>query len=261
MNKVGIKKLAKKGGASRATPPSLESVIVAIKEKTAAKRSTLAIFDLDGTLFDNRTRTIFILREISEKFTAKAPALYAAFEQFLNLSIVDYSLDVTLKKMRVNHPAETAFIKQEWAKRFFSDEYQKYDMPISGAKAYVDQIHEAGATVIYLTGRDVVRMLVGTTEVLRLYGFPVGVAGTMTIVKKEFEQDDEIFKNDVSDYIDRLGEVVAIFENEPANSNILHARFPEAASFFVMTQHRPDAPPLDAGIRRLRNFRRVRRRP
>jgi len=37
-------------------------------------------------------------------------------------------------------------------------------------------------------------MLAGTTEVLRLYGFPVGVAGTMTIVKKESEQDDELFK-------------------------------------------------------------------
>lgn len=41
---------------------------------------------------------------------------------------------------------------------------------------------------------DVGRMLAGTTEVLRLYGFPVGVAGTMTIVKKESEQDDELFK-------------------------------------------------------------------
>ena len=57
-------------------------------------------------------------------------------------------------------------------------------------------------------------------------------------LKKEFEQDDELFKKEVSEYIDRLGEVVAVFENEPANSNILHARFPKAASFFVLTQHR-----------------------
>jgi phosphoserine phosphatase len=255
MKRKRTTKAAKKGGGRRSPPPGLESVLAVIKEKTARRKSTLAIFDLDGTLFDNRTRTIFILREISEKYSARTPGLYAAFERFQNLSIVDYSLDVTLRRMGVKRTTETAFIKQEWAKRFFSDEYQRYDMPIPCAKAYVERVHEAGATVIYLTGRDVGRMLVGTTEVLRLYGFPVGVAGTMTIVKKEFEQEDEIFKHEVSDYIDRLGEVVAIFENEPANSNILHSRFPEAASFFVMTQHRPDAPPLNAGIRRIRNFR------
>jgi len=234
---------------------ALEKTVRAIEQRTAAGRSTLAIFDLDGTLFDNRTRTIFILREISERFDSKTPELSAAFGEYIDLSVVDYSLEVTLKRMGVRHPAEIAFIKQEWAKRFFSDEYQKYDLPLAGARAYVERVHKAGATVIYLTGRDVGRMLVGTTEVLRLYGFPVGVAGTMTIVKEAFEQDDELFKKEVSEYINRLGEVVAIFENEPANSNILQARFPKAASFFVTTQHRPDAPALKPGIVKVPDFR------
>lgn len=250
MTKLNSTSAARKRGIA-----ALERVISRIRERTVGQKSTLAIFDLDGTLFDNRTRTIFILREISEKFDSKAPQLAAAFENFRDLSIVDYSLDVTLKRLGVRRPDEIALIKQEWARRFFSDEYQKYDMPISGAKAYVERVHKAGATVIYLTGRDVGRMLVGTTEVLRLYGFPVGVEGTMTIVKKEFEQDDELFKREVSAYIDRLGEVVAIFENEPANSNILQARFPGAESFFVMTQHKPGAPELAAGISRIKDFR------
>ncbi|OGR63110.1 MAG: hypothetical protein A2X31_13580 [Elusimicrobia bacterium GWB2_63_22] len=239
---------------------TIDQVADLVKERTDNRRSTLAIFDLDGTLFDNRTRTMFILREISEKFDSRLPQLSAAFNSFRDLSVVDYSLDVTLRRLKVRAPAEVHFIKQEWAKRFFSDEYQKYDMPLPGAKACVERIHKAGATVIYLTGRDVGRMLVGTTEVLRLYGFPVGVAGTMTIVKKEFEQDDEIFKREVSEYIDRLGEVVAVFENEPANSNILQARFPGAASFFVETQHRPGAPRLNPGIARIKDFRPAGRR-
>ncbi|MDO8803899.1 MAG: HAD hydrolase-like protein [Elusimicrobiota bacterium] len=250
MTALNLTSAAAKRGAG-----ALERVISRVRERTVGQKSTLAIFDLDGTLFDNRTRTIFILREISEKFDSKAPQLAAAFENFRNLSIVDYSLDVTLRQLGVSRPAEIALIKQEWAKRFFSDNYQKYDMPIPGAKAYVERVHKAGATVIYLTGRDVGRMLVGTTEVLRLYGFPVGVEGTMTIVKKEAEQDDELFKREVSAYIDRLGEVVAIFENEPANSNILRARFPGASSFFVLTQHKPGAPALDPGIHRIKNFR------
>ncbi|MGD9641295.1 MAG: HAD family hydrolase [Elusimicrobiales bacterium] len=239
---------------------TLDGVLDLIALRTAQRRSTLAIFDLDGTLFDNRTRTMFILREISEKFDSRVPQLAAAFSSFQDLSVVDYSLDVTLRRLRVRNAAEIKFIREEWARRFFSDEYQKYDMPLAGAKAYVEKAHKAGATVIYLTGRDVGRMLVGTTEVLRLYGFPVGVAGTMTIVKKEFEQDDEIFKKEVSEYIDRLGEVVTVFENEPANSNILQARFPGAASFFIETQHRPGAPRLNPGITRVKDFRPTARR-
>lgn len=245
-----MKKTKNTGGGVTGLP----GVIDLVRTRTAQRRSTLAIFDLDGTLFDNRTRTMFILREISEKFDLRLPQLSAAFHSFRDLSVVDYSLDVTLRRLRVSSRPEISFIKQEWARRFFSDEYQKYDMPLPGAKAYVEKVHAAGATVIYLTGRDVGRMLVGTTEVLRLYGFPVGVAGTMTIVKKEFEQDDEIFKREVSEYIDRLGEVVAVYENEPANSNILQSRFPGAASFFVETQHRPGAPRLNPGITRIKDF-------
>ncbi len=233
----------------------LDDVIRTIEKRTAEQVSTLAIFDLDGTLFDNRTRTIFILREISEQFDLKAPELARAFDRFHELSIIDYSLDSTLAKLGVKNPVEISFIKQEWAKRFFSDQYQKFDLPLLGAKSYVNRVHAAGATVIYLTGRDVGRMLVGTTECLRLYGFPVGIEGTMTIVKKEFEQDDEVFKKEVSSYLARLGEVVAVFENEPANSNILHKKFPKASSFFVLTQHRPGAPKLDSGIHRIMDFR------
>ena len=119
----------------------------------------------------------------------------------------------------------------------------------------MQRVHEAGATVIYLTGRDLGRMFVGTAESLRLYGFPVGIVGTMMLVKKEFEEADEAFKKDVAAYLRRLGEVTAIFENEPANSNVLQRAFPEASSFFVLTQHRPDAPALNKGILRIRDFR------
>ncbi|MFA5139235.1 MAG: haloacid dehalogenase-like hydrolase [Elusimicrobiota bacterium] len=235
--------------------PSLEGALRVIRERTARQTSTLAIFDLDGTLFDNRTRTIFILREISEQFDSKVPRLHAALGRFRALSVVEYGLGSTLRKLGVRDPKEAAFIRKEWEKRFFSDEYQKFDMPLPGAKSYVCRVHAAGATVIYLTGRDVGRMLVGATDCLRLYGFPVGVAGTMMIVKPQSRQDDEVFKRDVCAYLRRLGEVVAVFENEPANSNMLHAQFPEAASFLVLTQHRPDAPALHHGIRRIRDFR------
>lgn len=233
----------------------LEEVVERIKRKTAQQISTLAIFDLDGTLFDNRPRTIFILREISERFGSELPELEAAFEHFYEFSAIEYSLTATLNKLNVKSEKEIAVIKNEWEKRFFSDEYQKFDMPMPGGKAYVSRVHAAGATVIYLTGRDVGRMLVGTTDCLRLYGFPVGIVGTMMLVKREFEEKDEVFKADVISYLKRLGSVEAVYENEPLNSNILARAFPDASSFLVLTQHRPDAPGLDRGINRIKDFK------
>lgn len=233
----------------------LEEVISDVENKTKAQISSLVIFDLDGTLFDNRTRTMFILREISERFDYRLPQLVATMERFQDIAVVHYSLEKTLYLMGVTSPTEIEFIEKEWSQRFFSDEYQKFDIPMAGAKSYVTRIHNAGATVIYLTGRDVGGMLVGTTESLRLYGFPVGIMGTMMIVKKFFEEDDESFKSNVVPYLKRLGEVVAIFENEPANSNILYQAFPGANSFFVLSQHRPDAPELLKDINRIKDFR------
>jgi hypothetical protein len=233
----------------------LELVFERIRHKTNRQMSTLAIFDLDGTLFDNRTRTMFILREISEKFADEVPQLVEAFDSFQELSLIEYGLQNTLANFKIADKKELACITREWEKRFFTDEYQKFDIPLPGAKSYVSRVHEAGATIIYLTGRDVSRMLVGTAESLRMFGFPVGIVGTMMIVKKEFEEKDEIFKRDVVSYLKRLGSIEAIFENEPMNSNILARAFPDALSFLVLTQHRPDAPSLDKGIFHLRDFR------
>jgi hypothetical protein len=233
----------------------LQLVVEKIRHKTDRQMSTLAIFDLDGTLFDNRTRTMFILREISEKFSEQVPQLVEAFDTFQELSLIQYGLQDTFANFKITDRKEIAFITQEWEKRFFTDDYQKFDIPLQGAKSYVTGVHEAGATVIYLTGRDVSRMLVGTAESLRLFGFPVGIVGTMMIVKREFEEKDEIFKRDVVSYLKRLGSIEAIFENEPMNSNILARAFPDALSFLVLTQHRPDAPRLDKGIFTLKDFR------
>lgn len=105
MTKLNITDAARKRGAE-----ALERVISRVRERTVGQKSTLAIFDLDGTLFDNRTRTIFILREISEKFDDKAPQLAAAFENFRDLSVIDYSLDVTFRRLGVRSHGEIAFI-------------------------------------------------------------------------------------------------------------------------------------------------------
>ncbi|MDR0967069.1 MAG: haloacid dehalogenase-like hydrolase [Myxococcales bacterium] len=234
----------------------LQRILDRIQAKTSRQSSSLAIFDLDGTLFDNRPRTAYILRQIADQFEAELPQLVQAVDGHVlqDLSLIQYGPLATLDLLGVTDERERELVTEQWAKRFFTDEYQRFDLPLPGAKSFVSQVYEAGATVIYLTGRDV-GMLVGLTETLRMCGFPVGVVGTMTMTKKDFNEDDGIFKESVAAYLDRLGEVVAIFENEPANSNLLQKLFPGAVSMFLLTQHRNDAPPLADGIVRIRDFR------
>lgn len=233
----------------------LRGVIERTRINTENDISSIVIFDLDGTLFDNRPRTLFILTEIASNYEENVPHLCTAIEKHRDINLIEYSIKNTLANFNVTNEEEIAFIEEKWAKKFFSDEYQKYDIPLPGAGNYVTKVHNAGATVIYLTGRDAPRMLVGATESLRLFGFPVGIMGTMMIVKKVFEEKDEEFKNDVAAYLRRLGKVEGIFENEPVNSNLLQAAFPDSESFLVLTQHREDAPKLNQGIHVLRDFR------
>ncbi|MBN2693272.1 hypothetical protein JXR93_01295 [bacterium] len=233
----------------------LANVVERVKEYTKNNISSSVIFDLDGTVFDNRTRTAFILREIAEKFEKKVPALKNIVDRFNDLSLFRYDLSETLANFDITGELEIEFIRKEWEKRFFADNSQLLDVPLSGAKRYVDRIHAAGATIIYLTGRDIERMLVGTTESLRQFGFPVGIIGTMIIQKQDFNESDEFFKVNTVNYIKRLGKVVAIFENEPNNINLLKHHFPESDCFLVKTQHRPDAPNLEVDSFEIDNFR------
>lgn len=234
---------------------ALHKVVERVKVLTAQGQSSSVIFDLDGTLYDNRPRTAFILREIAEQFCDKIPGLSRIADQFTNLNLMEYSLHKTLKNFGIEHELEIDFIQKEWEKRFFSDDHQQFDVPLPGAKQYVDLVHQAGGTIIYLTGRDMKRMLVGTTVSLRQYGLPVGIVGTMIIQKQDLSESDESFKVSTVDYIRRLGSVVGIFENEPANINLLKNHFPESECFFVRTQHRDDAPEIRVSAEDIVDFR------
>ena len=50
------------------------------------------------------------------------------------------------------------------------------------------------------------------------------------------------------------GSVVAVFENEPRNINLLHDHFPDALAFYIDTKHSSGAPPVEAGITHFPDF-------
>lgn len=218
-------------------------------------RTPVAVFDLDGTLMDNRPRVVKILHELGEEWRASHPEaaefvaratpegiVYGFIENLIQLGVKDAIL----------HEAGLAF----WKARFFFDHHVRHDVEVPGAADYVRACYEAGAIIVYLTGRDLPNMALGSFASLRDLGFPIGVVGTELVTKPTFEMPDSVFKRDISPKLRRLGEVVAAFDNEPANSNLFLDAHPECTSVFLDTQHAPNPPPLDPRVQVIDTFER-----
>jgi hypothetical protein len=232
----------------------LDDALARCSTVVTSGRTPVVVFDLDGTLFDNGPRTWQILVDFAED--QGDSALRRALDKMPRTGL-PYLLGETLARVGAVDPALIQRCTAFWRQRFFTDEYQRYDEPVPGAVAFARASFDAGATVVYLSGRDAPGMLVGVAASLRQHGFPVGLAHTAIVLKHDFDTPDLDFKKDALKFIDSLGSVVASFDNEPANCNLFLARWPEATVGLVDTHHAPDPPALAAGVVTLPDFSRT----
>ena len=222
----------------------------------AGKSQPVVVFDLDATLFDNRMRTLMILRawatQPKQLGTAVAKKVLS-----LRLDQIEYLFADALAKVGVTDKATLDAIGAFWLDRFFT-EWAVHDQVTPGGVEYVQALHKAGAFVVYLTGRDAPRMLTGTTQSLMISGYPIGQPRTQLIMKPHRKVDDEDFKQTVMDSLRRTGHVVAMFDNEPGNVNLMKTAFPKAHVIFLKTMFNPKGKNLvvDAGIPSVIDFRR-----
>jgi hypothetical protein len=217
-------------------------------------RAPVVVFDLDATLYDNRPRTLEILMEYREEVIERQPEVGDAFGA-LTADRIHYLLSDTLRGVGVSRADVVSDVTRFWHDRFFTDAYLQHDAPLEGAAEYVRACHEAGAIVVYMTGRDVSGMLVGTVTSLRDCGFPIAIAGTELVLKPDATMPDEAFKRGALPSLERLGDVVAFFDNEPANCNLAKAMFPEATVILLDTQKVPYAPDLADDVQTVTDFR------
>lgn len=216
--------------------------------------SRFVVFDLDGTLIDNRPRSTAILLELAELWLEQHPEVAARLRD-ADPDRLDYLFADNLRRLGVTADAQLQAAVQFWHARFFTDAYLRHDRPVAGALDFARACHRAGATLVYLTGRDLPNMALGTFASLRDLGFPIGVPGSMLVLKPDFETPDEEFKRVSVPSLARLGEVVAAFDNEPGNCNLLREAWASAEVCLVDTQHLPGAPALAAGIDVIADFR------
>ncbi len=233
---------------------SLMTRIVARSRAVEGQPAPVVVFDLDGTLMDNRPRTLAILKELAQELRGEAHGsadrLAAAEAEELA-----YLLGDSMKKLGIEHPELVERAEAFWKSRFFSDHYLKHDIAIAGAVELAKACYEAGAVLVYFTGRDLPLMGIGSFQSLRDLGFPIGVVGTELVCKPDAKIPDELFKRTEGPKLKRVGHVVAAFDNEPGNCNAFVEMNPDAEVVFIDTQHLPGAPTLDARVHVVADFR------
>ncbi len=215
-----------------------------------ARPGAVAVFDLDGCVFDTRPRQVRIFRELAAQRGWRE--LCAVREEHF----LDWSLFTTMANAGISAgwiASHEADVRNWWARCFFSSEYVIYDHAMPGAAELCREVWARGAQVVYLTGRDI-SMAPGTESALRSFGFPYNAVRSTLLVKPTFEMDDTAFKETALEGIASLGLTTVYLDNEPANVNLYKRRHPDALVVFVETDHspRPDAPA--PGIPWLRSF-------
>lgn len=213
----------------------------------------VVVLDLDGTLMDNRPRSAAIMRDLGEAWRTRHPEASAALLQARPENLA-YLFSDSLRRLRIVDPVLVAEANEYWRRRFFTDDDLRHDVAVAGSVNFVRACHARGATIVYLTGRDLPMMGLGTFASLRTLGFPLGVAGVEIILKPDAQMADEAFKRMVAPTLGRVGDVVASFDNEPANCNVFKEIYPNAEIVFVDTQHVPGAPSLDADVSIVADF-------
>lgn len=220
----------------------LVQILTDARKSIARQGRCLAVFDLDSTLFDVSPRIQKIVDELAEHspLLEKHPELAAKIKEIV-IQRGDWGIKSAMTRMGwpETHPELTAMAKEFWSKRFFSNEYLKHDVPYAGAVSYVQKLNVMGVDIVYLTGRDQVRMGPGSEETLIQAGFPLGLGvKSKLVLKPQKGHEDYLFKSEWFNQIpEDQFEHVWFFENEPVNIEQVRKDHPRVKIIFFDSTH------------------------
>lgn len=210
------------------------------------------LFDLDGTLIDNRPRSVAILRELSVRWRECWPEA-AEVASSVEPPSIAFGIEQTLRGLGLDDPERLAEAKSYWQGRFFHDDLLHHDQPYPGAIEFVQACYQRGAVVSYITARDRENMLLGTVKSLYDLGFPFAEPRTELAMKRRPTDHDEAFKRSAARWPG--AHVIAAFDNEPAHCNTFAELHPEAWVFHYRSLHSSGAPRLDGRVRSVDDWR------
>ena len=210
-------------------------------------KTCAAVFDLDSTLFCVSPRSEAILHELAtenwfiEKFSEAATTLAT-----VKIEPTEYGIKAAIMRARLNPTPELIdTIRKYWRERFFSNSHMRHDLVYPGAQEFVKRVHDAGADVYYLTGRNEGLMREGTHQNLKQEKFP-DLPFERVLMKPSDHDSDENFKEMRLREMSSRYECIWFFENEPVIIHQVRKALPNIRIVFIDSAHSGKAdPPTD----------------
>lgn len=193
----------------------------------------VVVFTIDGVLLDNRSRTRQILMDFGQE-RCTDPEVKKKLENSDELQIRKL-LSQTLAELDIEQHELLAKVGHYWRERFESEEYLELDAPLPGAAAFARELHDLGATIVYVSERVIPSMLLGTVRSLRDHDFPIAEPAVQLIMKPDPTLGDEAFRRAVLPDILSAGDVIAVFEADPAMAIMAEQTFTHADVAVVET--------------------------
>jgi hypothetical protein len=237
--------------------PGPAGLLGGIVERAAAAakqhKSPAVMFDIDDTLLLTGSRTKAILLEMVAEKDSPYAALKAGVEKLDPFAMPHGVVDVA-RGLGVDDEAQLKRIREYWLKKFLTGDYLLSDLPLPGAIDFVRRLQAAGASVYYITSRAPQKMREGTEKALKQLGFPLDGKTSHLLMNDDPNLPGSEFKSKKTRQLAASGEVVACFENEPENLNVMHAAAPGATAVYLDTVHTKNAPPLAGSFPSIKDY-------
>ena len=209
---------------------------------------------MDGTLFDNRPRTLAILHSFAMSHREALPQLLTAVQK-LTLDDLHYTPSQAIDALELPQKDLGERFVHFWRDRFFTNSFQPLDHVEPGAAEFAHRLVDAGLGVVYLTGRDRPGMMHGVLQSLDAHGFPLMSPQTQVVLKPDFTHDDVAFKREALGELAKNGPLVGLIDNEPGIVNMALETLPDMLCVRILRPHAPNPPVLDARAVQIPSFR------
>lgn len=231
-------------------------IIKELKKNCKDKERVALYFDIDSTILNVSPRITKIYHEFAKqllnekKFTSEAEKLLRTQQD-----PKDWGIDETLRKNNLDD-APTEFSEELykfWSFHFHSNNFLAADIPQAGSVELLNELHDYGAQIIYLTGRDVERYQPGTKNVLQDLNYPHEGPKVTFALKPDFSLKDAEYK---LEYIRKHSvnfEESWFIDNEPVNTNLVAKELPDVKVVFFDSTHSRKEEPLES-LPRLSRF-------
>lgn len=221
--------------------PLLHQIVERTRELLDQGQRGLVVFDLDSTLFDVGPRLERILYEFAE-IPENQRRFPEQIQHFRNIRVErgDWGIKQALIRAGLDghHPEFQEKVRDFWREKFFSNEYLVFDKPYPGAVEYVQSLSQAGAEIVYLTGRDVHRMGEGSRQTLLHWNFPLDNQRSHLVLKPHQSMKDSLFKRDwLAQVNSEKFKEIWFFENEPVNIHLVLESLPHVQVIFFDSTH------------------------